>query len=93
MDISIVVVGPGQIGKKHAALIRANPDTRLVAVAAPDHVPKDAATSGVQLHTSLDACAAVECIDAVVLSSPNPYHFEHARWSIERGIPGSSRIQ
>jgi predicted dehydrogenase len=37
MSIGIVVVGPGLIGKKHIALIKANPDTHLAAIVAPDH--------------------------------------------------------
>lgn len=89
MEISIVVVGPGLIGKKHMALIRANPDTRLAAVVAPDHAPNHAAAAdaGVPLYTSLDACAAAERIDAVVVASPNPFHHAQARWCIERQIP------
>ena len=37
MTIGIVVVGPGLIGKKHIELIKANPNTHLAAIVAPDH--------------------------------------------------------
>jgi predicted dehydrogenase len=89
MSIGITVVGPGLIGKKHIALIRANPDTHLAAIVAPDHAENHsvAAAEGVPLYFSLQQCAAAVAMDAVIVSSPNAFHHEQARWCIENQIP------
>lgn len=89
MTIAIVVVGPGLIGKKHIALIRDNPDTRLAAIVAPDHAENHttAAAQGVPLFFTLPDCAAAVAMDAVIISSPNAFHYAQARWCIERQIP------
>ena len=89
MTIGIVVVGPGLIGKKHIALIRANPDTHLAAIVAPDHAENHAiaAAEGVPLFFSLQESAAAVAMDAVIISSPNAFHYEQARWCIESRLP------
>jgi len=89
MSVGIVVVGPGLIGKKHIALIRANPDTHLVTIVAPDHVENHsiAAAEGVPLFYSLAQCAMAVELDGVIVSSPNDFHYEQARWCIENKIP------
>lgn len=89
MPIDIVVVGPGLIGRQHISLIRSNPETRLVAVVGPDSSENRAvaAVEDVLLFPSLDSCFKAVIADAVILSSPNAFHFEQARWCIERNIP------
>lgn len=89
MSIGIVVVGPGLIGKKHIALIRTNPDTHLAAIVAPDHAENHvvAAAEGVPMFASLEQCAVALAFDAVIISSPNAFHYEQARWCIENKIP------
>lgn len=89
MSIAFVVVGPGLIGKKHLALIRANPDARLAAIVAPDHAEnhKIAGEQGVPLFYTLDACAAAVTMDAVIVASPNAFHFEQACWCVTRNVP------
>ena len=89
MSIGITVAGPGLIGKKHIALIRANPDTYLAAIVAPDHQANHtvAAAEGVPLFFSLQQCAASVEFDAVIVASPNAFHYEQAQWCIENQIP------
>jgi predicted dehydrogenase len=89
MSIGIVVVGPGLIGKKHIALLRANPDTHLAAIVAPDHPENHtiAAKEGVPLFHSLQKCATLVKLDGVIVSSPNAFHYEQARWCIEAKLP------
>jgi len=89
MSIGIVVVGPGLIGKKHIALIRANPDTHLAAIVAPDH-PENHITSAseeVPLFHSLQHCVNAVKLDGVIIASPNAFHYEQARFCIEKNIP------
>lgn len=89
MSIKFVVVGPGLIGKKHIALIQANPEAKLISIVAPDHQQNHeiARDEGVPLFHSLSQCEQELEIDAVIISSPNEFHFEQALWCIERNIP------
>lgn len=89
MSIGIVVVGPGLIGKKHIASIRANPDTHLAAIVAPDHTENHIIAAGekVPLFFSLQQCAKSVSIDATIISSPNAFHYEQATWCVENQIP------
>lgn len=89
MSIGIVVVGPGLIGKKHIALIKANQDTYLAAIVAPDHPHNHtiAVAEEVPLFHSLQQCANLVTMDGVIVSSPNAFHYEQALWCIEAKIP------
>jgi len=89
MSIGIVVVGPGLIGKKHIALIRANANTHLAAIVAPDHPVNHqiAAEEEVPLFFDLSTCTPAVRVDAVIISSPNSYHFEQSRWCIKKNLP------
>jgi predicted dehydrogenase len=89
MPINFVVVGPGLIGKKHIALINANLQTELMAIVAPDHSQNHvvAEAEKVPLFNSLTQCAKSMTIDAVIVSSPNHFHFDQAYWCIEHKIP------
>ena len=89
MSVGIVVVGPGLIGKKHITLIRANPNSHLIAIVAPDHVENHtiAAAQGVPLFYTLEQCSLAVAMDGVIVSSPNAFHYEQARWCIENRIP------
>jgi len=89
MSIGIVVVGPGLIGKKHIELIKANPNTHLAAIVAPDHETNHqlAKTEQVCLFHSLADCTKSVVVNAVIISSPNEFHYEQAHWCIENRIP------
>lgn len=89
MSIGIVVVGPGLIGKKHISLIRTNPQTHLVAIVAPDHTENHitARSEKVPLFHSLQECVSLVNLDGIIVSSPNAFHYEQARFCIENNIP------
>ena len=89
MTIGIAVVGPGLIGKKHIELIKANPNTHLAAIVAPDHEANHATAKAAEvgLFYSLSQCANSTPIDAVIISSPNDFHYVQAYWCIENKIP------
>lgn len=89
MSIGTVVVGPGLIGKKHIELVHANDNTHLVAIVAPDHLISHqiAAQNNVPLFFDLASCSAAIKVDAVIISSPNPFHYEQARYCVENKLP------
>jgi predicted dehydrogenase len=89
MSIGIVVVGPGLIGKKHISLIQANSETHLVAIVAPDHPENHitAVSAKVPLFHSLEQCVSLVKLDGVIVSSPNAFHYQQARYCIEKNIP------
>lgn len=89
MSIGIVVVGPGLIGKTHISLVGSHESTHLLAIVAPDHEEnrRTAREVGAPLFHSLDACCKMVSPRAVIISSPNIFHHEQARWCIERHIP------
>ncbi|MFO0114703.1 MAG: Gfo/Idh/MocA family protein [Betaproteobacteria bacterium] len=86
--VRIVIVGPGLIGKKHIDLVRANPETELVGIVAPDHAPHHefANNLGVRLHHSLEAMLNEVEVDGVIIASPNIFHAEQATFCIKKGI-------
>lgn len=87
--ISLVVVGPGLIGKQHIRLIGENPRCKLCAIVAPDHQANHeiARTQGVPLFHSLDDCLRAKTVDGVIIASPNEFHAEQAARCIQAGIP------
>lgn len=78
--IKFAVVGQGHIGKRHAEMIRRNPDSKLVAVC--DVLPKE--QLGItDIHekyfTSFeDLLAANLDIDVINICTPNGFHAEYA---------------
>jgi len=90
MDIlSIVVVGPGLIGKQHIRLVQDRADCRLAAIVAPDHEHNHAVARmhAVPLFHSIDECLAGCAIDGIIISSPNEFHAEQAKRCVQAGIP------
>lgn len=87
--ISLVVVGPGLIGKQHIRLIGENPRCELCAIVAPDHQANHeiARAQGVPLFHSLDDCLRAKTVDGVIIASPNEFHAEQAAVCIQAGIP------
>jgi predicted dehydrogenase len=86
--LKLVVVGPGLIGKKHMALIKARSDASLVAVVAPDRPGNReiAERHRVTFHESLQACLDLEAPDGVIIASPNEFHAQQARMCIDRDV-------
>lgn len=87
--LQIAVVGPGLIGKKHIQLINACEDTDLCAIVAPSGNAHNlfAASLNVPLYGTLESCISQKKIDGVIISSPNPFHYEQAATCILAGIP------
>lgn len=87
--ISLVVVGPGLIGKQHIRLIGENPRCELCAIVAPDHEANHqiARAEGVPLFHSLEECLRSKAVDGVIIASPNEFHAAQAALCIQANIP------
>ena len=78
--IKFAVIGQGHIGKRHAEMIRLNPDSELVAVC--DVLPKDKiglTNINEAFFSSLDELLASDLeIDVINICTPNGFHAEYA---------------
>ncbi|MCU0428424.1 MAG: Gfo/Idh/MocA family oxidoreductase [Cytophagaceae bacterium] len=79
--IKFAVIGCGHIGKRHASMVKQNPDSELVALA--DIRPKEElgleSFGEVAFFNSAEALLASSLdIDVVNVCSPNGYHVEHS---------------
>ncbi len=79
--IKFAVVGQGHIGKRHAEMIRRNPDSELVAVC--DILPKEElGLENIQeaFFSNIDDLLNSDLnIDVVCICTPNGYHAEYAK--------------
>ena len=75
MTLRFALLGAGRIGKVHAKAIAANPDATLVAVADafPEAANAIAQSYGCEVRT-IDAIAAAQDVDAVVICTPTTTH-------------------
>jgi predicted dehydrogenase len=78
--IKFAVIGQGHIGKRHAEMVRRNPDAELVAVC--DELPKEKLgleTLKENFYSTVDEMLAAHPeIDVVNVCTPNGLHAEHA---------------
>jgi len=85
--IKFGVVGQGHIGKRHAEMVRRNPDCELVAIC--DFLPHHELGLGdfkEQFHSSIEELlAAHPDIEVVCVCTPNGLHAEHALKALEAG--------
>ncbi len=83
--IKFAVIGQGHIGKRHAEMIRTNPESKLVAVC--DVLPKEQiglANIEEPYFTSLDELLASNLeFDVVNICTPNGFHAEYAIKSLQ----------
>jgi UDP-N-acetyl-2-amino-2-deoxyglucuronate dehydrogenase len=83
--INFGIVGQGHIGKRHAEMVRRNPNCKLVAVC--DYLPKEKLELGdlkEEFYNSIDELLAAHPeIDVVNVCTPNGLHAEHALKIIE----------
>jgi predicted dehydrogenase len=83
--IKFAVIGQGHIGKRHAEMIRLNPDSELVAVC--DVLPKDKiglTNINEAFFSSLDELLASDLeIDVINICTPNGFHAEYAIKSLQ----------
>ena len=83
--IGVGLVGAGFMGRRHAALVAANPDTRLVGVADPvSSVVAEA--HGVPSHATLTGLLDAGGLDAVIIANPNAAHVASAVEALEAGV-------
>lgn len=94
IPIRFLVSGPGLIGQKHCALIRDREGCELAAVVAPNTAENLAIASefGAVLFTTVEEALSKQAafdnrIDAVIISSPNIFHFDQAVASIGYNVP------
>ena len=84
--IKFAVIGQGHIGKRHAEMIRRNPDSQLVAVC--DILPKEQVgleNIEVPYFRSIDELLNSDLdIDVVNICTPNGYHAEYAIKALEK---------
>ena len=85
--VKFAVIGQGHIGKRHAEMIRRNPDSQLVAVC--DILPKEQGgleNIEVPYFRSIDELLDSNLdIDVVNICTPNGYHAEYAIKALEKG--------
>lgn len=78
--IKFAVIGQGHIGKRHAEMIRLNPDSELVAVC--DVLPKEQlGLSNIKekYFTNVDELLAADLdLDVINICTPNGFHAEYA---------------
>ena len=83
--IKFVVIGQGHIGKRHAEMIRINPESKLVAVC--DVLPKEQiglANIEEPYFTNIDELLASDLeFDVVNICTPNGFHAEYAIKSLQ----------
>jgi len=83
--VKFAVVGCGHIGKRHAEMIKRNPEAELVALV--DVLPAqkvNAEQFEVPFFNSIDELLASDIeIDVVNIASPNGFHAEHALKALE----------
>jgi UDP-N-acetyl-2-amino-2-deoxyglucuronate dehydrogenase len=85
--IRFAVVGQGHIGKRHAELIRQNPDCELLAVC--DILPKSDTGNGFisekYYHSLQDMLSAHPEADVINVCTPNGLHAQHTLLALETG--------
>jgi UDP-N-acetyl-2-amino-2-deoxyglucuronate dehydrogenase len=83
--VKFAVIGCGHIGKRHAEMIKRNPEAELVAIC--DVLPADkvnTAQFSVPLYATLaEMFAAHSEIEVVNIATPNGFHCEHALEALE----------
>lgn len=83
--VRIAVAGAGLIGRRHVALVRANPDCELIAVVDPDPAAHEVA-GAVAVYPSLAELFAAERPDGVIVATPNQLHVKHGLECVEAGV-------
>ncbi len=88
MTIRAGVVGAGILGSQHAAFLAAQPEIKLVGVA--DLRQEVAAQVAGPLGATASASLAemvTQCLDLVVVATPDPLHLQPCLDAIEAGVP------
>jgi UDP-N-acetyl-2-amino-2-deoxyglucuronate dehydrogenase len=84
VKIRFAIIGFGHIGKRHAEMVRRDPDAELVAVC--DIANQDTSSFGVPFFNSAEEMLSSGLeFDVVNVCTPNGLHAEHAMMAIQRG--------
>lgn len=85
MSVKFAVVGLGHIGKRHAQMIKENPDSELVAYCDPkSREDLKLKENDIPFYNSLEAMLeAGHDIDVINICSPNGFHFEQTMKALE----------
>lgn len=82
--IRFAVIGSGHIGKRHAEMIRRNPEAELVAMCDVKPASELGDLPGVPLFSGADALFASDTeFDVVCICTPNGLHAEHTLLALE----------
>ncbi|WP_108839430.1 Gfo/Idh/MocA family protein [Tateyamaria sp. Alg231-49] len=87
--LRFLLSGPGLIGRQHALRLKENENCELVAVVAPNH-PKNRAFSeefNAEFFTDFEDALQRVKPNAVIISSPNKYHYAQSRVCIDARVP------
>lgn len=85
--IRVAVVGVGGMGRCHARHLAELAGVEVGWVADPDERAGTSLAAEVGATWSADGLDSIEHADAVVVASPDRFHFDHVRAAVERGIP------
>jgi UDP-N-acetyl-2-amino-2-deoxyglucuronate dehydrogenase len=87
MKIKFAVIGQGHIGKRHAEMVRRNPEAELIAVC--DTLPKDKLDLNdlkEKFYTSIDELLSAHPeVEVVNICTPNGLHAQHSLAALEAG--------
>jgi scyllo-inositol 2-dehydrogenase (NADP+) len=84
--LRVGIIGYGRIGHEHAGWLAAA--SRIRAVATADATPQRRAlaeTRGLRTVATIDALLADASIDAILVSTPTAFHFDHASAALAAG--------
>jgi predicted dehydrogenase len=86
--VKLAVIGAGLIGRRHAELIAAEPQARLVGIVDPAPVGRDLAQRlKTQWRASFAELLTANRPDGVIIATPNPLHVRNGLEAIAAGAP------
>lgn len=85
--VRLGMIGAGIVATEHIAAIKATPTTQLVGLVAgtPAETAQRAAAWQTRAYPDSDALLADPVIEAVLIVSPTPLHYVHARQAVSAG--------
>ncbi len=84
--VRFVIVGFGNIGRRHAGHIISNPDAELIAVCDEDTTVKAKLPEGVAFYSNFNEMLRKETADVLSVCTPNYLHETHTIKGLEAGL-------
>jgi predicted dehydrogenase len=86
-QIGVGIIGFGRIGNEHAGWLRSAAGVRAVAASDPTPARREMAAErcGLRGYAQIEQMLADPEVDAVLVSTPTAFHFEHAMRAIQTG--------